>query len=944
MLLELGCVVAPEAVGAAALVVPGGLLPGGTHPPWRLALGLLVYWLLPLAPLLRLALACLFDRQDECSALVRNIGLAARHVRCYPPSPGPLTAGWQRRCSWPASAEMEAREEGAAEAQEPQFKAPPPRKPIAPPPKFGEPAPEPAAAGAEPQGDDAGNEQAGEQDQAGAAAGSKPPPPRFAAPPPRVPGAANAAKAAAVAAARAAQHATPAQRERMVMEAAANAIAAKQAQAEREAEAAARAAERGEPAAPRPSGSYEPPEWGGPAEGIPYTLDILKTGQLLDTLRLGEQGHYTLGRAPNNDIVLDHPSSSRLHAVIQFRSRDGAAFLLDPGSTHGTYLNKQRIPAGKHVPLRVGDQLRFGESTRLYVLGGPDELMPQEGPSKEERMKQAALKAMAARRERDEQVSKAQMEAALGGGASWGFGEDAINDDEDLDEVDWRAYAATKGLSEKQQKIADKIRKREARVQHLQREIDKIKAKEKEMEELSAGQASTLVRNEQEIDKSMAEMEELEEQLQDSIRDAIGQRKRAAEAAGTKPKKKRRRDSDDEYEGSSDDDTFYDRTSKAKPGAGGGGGKKGKAGGGAKQEEVDAASLCGKKEALQEERQRLLQHLEKEEAAAAAVAAKSGSEGAAGGGSKAAGEGAQEDSLDAFMSDVAVQLESDKVASLKRELADVDAQLARTERLLKIADPDGYFKAGSKAVAAAAERAKRQLALEKQRREAEEKQRQQREAEQAKAEQEFVPEEEEEEGDAAQRQRRQASEASAKAANAAVAAKAAASVHKLEADDEQAGGLQVRQRPAAAPTAAAAAAGAPAGSSPAAAQAQQQAQQPEESNFEKRRKMIAAALAEQKARAGGAAGGGGSGGGAAQDAASKVLADLALLSRARQGAAADEDDEAEQERQRREWEAQRQRQKQKQQQGGGGDAAEEWQPPEGQTEDGRTSLNEKLGY
>lgn len=45
------------------------------------------------------------------------------------------------------------------------------------------------------------------------------------------------------------------------------AIAAKQAQAEREAEAAARAAERGEPAAPRPSGSYEPPEWGGPAEG-----------------------------------------------------------------------------------------------------------------------------------------------------------------------------------------------------------------------------------------------------------------------------------------------------------------------------------------------------------------------------------------------------------------------------------------------------------------------------------------------------------------------------------------------------------------------------------------------------------------------------------------------------------------------------------------------------
>lgn len=41
--------------------------------------------------------------------------------------------------------------------------------------------------------------------------------------------------------------------------------------------------------------------------------------------------------------------------------------------------------------------------------------------------------------------------------------------------MDWRAYAQVKGLTEKQQKLADKIRKREARVQHLQHEIDKIK-------------------------------------------------------------------------------------------------------------------------------------------------------------------------------------------------------------------------------------------------------------------------------------------------------------------------------------------------------------------------------------------------------------------------------------------------------------------------------------
>jgi hypothetical protein len=49
----------------------------------------------------------------------------------------------------------------------------------------------------------------------------------------------------------------------------------------------------------------------------------------------------------------------RLHAVIQFRGRDGAAFVFDPASTHGTYLNKKRVPAGQHVQLRCAPQSRF---------------------------------------------------------------------------------------------------------------------------------------------------------------------------------------------------------------------------------------------------------------------------------------------------------------------------------------------------------------------------------------------------------------------------------------------------------------------------------------------------------------------------------------------------------------------------------------------------------
>ena len=53
-------------------------------------------------------------------------------------------------------------------------------------------------------------------------------------------------------------------------------------------------------------------------------------------------------------------------------------------------------------------------------------------------------------------------------------------DPEDEDEaaalsVDWRAYSQTHTLTDKQQKLAEKIRKRENRIGALQKEVDKIR-------------------------------------------------------------------------------------------------------------------------------------------------------------------------------------------------------------------------------------------------------------------------------------------------------------------------------------------------------------------------------------------------------------------------------------------------------------------------------------
>ena len=62
--------------------------------------------------------------------------------------------------------------------------------------------------------------------------------------------------------------------------------------------------------------------------------------------------------------------------------------------------------------------------------------------------------AKAVRRRKEEEVAAAQMEVALGRGegASWGFGEDAIvdEDEEGVADVDWRTFSETRGLTDKQ--------------------------------------------------------------------------------------------------------------------------------------------------------------------------------------------------------------------------------------------------------------------------------------------------------------------------------------------------------------------------------------------------------------------------------------------------------------------------------------------------------------
>lgn len=67
-----------------------------------------------------------------------------------------------------------------------------------------------------------------------------------------------------------------------------------------------------------------------------------------------------IGRANDNDIVVDNKLASRYHAIIQ-KIKD-AYYLKDEGSTNGTFLNGKKIPEAKYFKLQAGDKVTIGNS------------------------------------------------------------------------------------------------------------------------------------------------------------------------------------------------------------------------------------------------------------------------------------------------------------------------------------------------------------------------------------------------------------------------------------------------------------------------------------------------------------------------------------------------------------------------------------------------------
>jgi two-component system, cell cycle response regulator len=89
----------------------------------------------------------------------------------------------------------------------------------------------------------------------------------------------------------------------------------------------------------------------GPQLGKKYILD---------------EEEFTIGRDVKNNIVVDLDNVSRRHAKIV--TRTGRSFVVDLGSTNGTYLNDEEVL--EETPLRSGDLVKVGGSIFKFLSGG----------------------------------------------------------------------------------------------------------------------------------------------------------------------------------------------------------------------------------------------------------------------------------------------------------------------------------------------------------------------------------------------------------------------------------------------------------------------------------------------------------------------------------------------------------------------------------------------
>jgi ABC-type multidrug transport system ATPase subunit/pSer/pThr/pTyr-binding forkhead associated (FHA) protein len=113
-----------------------------------------------------------------------------------------------------------------------------------------------------------------------------------------------------------------------------------------------------------------------PAAGAAGRKNKTVLGQLDFTA--GEKPVKTIGRTPDNDIVINHPQVSSRHALLH--STNGQLFIEDRGSGNGTYVRGHRIAPGQRIAVQSGEKIYIGPMPLQIeqTKGGAAEIVQEE--------------------------------------------------------------------------------------------------------------------------------------------------------------------------------------------------------------------------------------------------------------------------------------------------------------------------------------------------------------------------------------------------------------------------------------------------------------------------------------------------------------------------------------------------------------------------------------
>ena len=113
--------------------------------------------------------------------------------------------------------------------------------------------------------------------------------------------------------------------------------------------------------------TYSPPSWHLPIpEELNYQIEIINNGSIERMIPLKnvlKEGNFaTIGKPEMSTIIDKHPSVSRLHAILQFGllGTKYGWFIYDNGSTHGTKLNRAKLPPRYYAKLAIGASFTLG--------------------------------------------------------------------------------------------------------------------------------------------------------------------------------------------------------------------------------------------------------------------------------------------------------------------------------------------------------------------------------------------------------------------------------------------------------------------------------------------------------------------------------------------------------------------------------------------------------